>query len=137
MNISKPIRYTLIIVGILIGLLFFWFYHTLNPSEHSVYPECQFYASTGYLCPGCGSQRAVHDILHFNITEAFKHNALVGLSILALVYLVFVLAFNKISSKKIPNYFNRASTAYAILGIILIFWILRNLPFEVFNILRP
>ena len=132
----KPIKYILISIGVLVGFVVLGIFYNLNPSNHSVYPECNFHASTGYLCPGCGSQRAIHDFLHFNIAEGFKHNALVGLCLFTGLYLIFGFIFNKVSSKPVPNYFKRSSTAYIILGVIAVFWILRNLPFEFFNILR-
>jgi multisubunit Na+/H+ antiporter MnhB subunit len=133
----KPVKYILIPIGVLVGFVLIWFYLNVNPSESSVFPKCQFHASTGYLCPGCGSQRAAHDFLHFNIIEGFNHNLLVGLLIIALLYLLLVFTYNRLSSKKIPNYLNRPKAAWIVLGVIFVFWVLRNLPFEMFNILRP
>ncbi len=133
----KPIKYILIPIGVLAGFAIIWFYLNVNPGESSVFPKCQFHASTGYLCPGCGSQRAAHDFLHFNFNEGFSHNLLVGLLIIALFYLLLVFTYNRLSSNKIPNYLNRPKTAWIVLGVIFVFWVLRNLPFEMFNILRP
>ncbi|MDE7125963.1 MAG: DUF2752 domain-containing protein [Muribaculaceae bacterium] len=49
-------------------------------------PRCVFKAITGYDCPGCGSQRAFHALLHGNVYEAFVLNpavfALVPLAVL-------------------------------------------------------
>lgn len=45
------------------------------------YPACPFHWATGWQCPGCGSQRAMHDLLHLRVAEAFGHNALLVLSL--------------------------------------------------------
>ena len=54
--------------------------YLFDPSNGG-FPACPFHALTGYLCPGCGSQRALHDLLHGNVGEAFRHNALLVVSI--------------------------------------------------------
>lgn len=37
---------------------------------------CPFHAITGLRCPGCGSQRALHALLHGDLSTTFKMNAL-------------------------------------------------------------
>lgn len=53
----------------------------LHDPEEGGFIGCPFRFLTGLLCPGCGSQRALHDVLHGRIGEAFDHNALLVLSI--------------------------------------------------------
>lgn len=45
------------------------------------FPICPFRALTGLLCPGCGSQRALHALLHGKVGMAFGHNALLVASL--------------------------------------------------------
>lgn len=52
-----------------------------DPERTDVFPKCPFLSLTGWKCPGCGSQRAVHALLHGQIPEAFGFNALLVLSI--------------------------------------------------------
>src|SRR5258706_6833703 len=52
-----------------------------NPARHSFYPFCLFHQTTGLLCPGCGSLRALHQLLHGHIAAALHFNALLVLSI--------------------------------------------------------
>ena len=54
--------------------------YLFNPANGR-FPVCPFHALTGWLCPGCGSQRALHDLMHGNFGEAFRHNALLVVSI--------------------------------------------------------
>ncbi|MDE6271311.1 MAG: DUF2752 domain-containing protein [Muribaculaceae bacterium] len=38
-------------------------------------PRCTLRMLTGYDCPGCGSQRAFHALLHGRVAEAWGFNA--------------------------------------------------------------
>ena len=63
--------------------------YLFDPESGGFLP-CPFRSITGMLCPGCGSQRALHDLLHFRLGEAFGHNALLVLALptLALQWLI-------------------------------------------------
>ncbi|MBN9311487.1 MAG: DUF2752 domain-containing protein [Chryseobacterium sp.] len=63
-----------------------------NPAHESFFPSCPFKSFTGLDCPGCGSQRAVHEMLHLHFGEAFRKNAL---AVLALPYIFLILLFPK------------------------------------------
>lgn len=65
------------------GLLGVYFY--LDPAQH-FFPKCPFLWLSGWKCPGCGSQRAVHHLLHGEITEALRLNFLL---VLSLPYVLF------------------------------------------------
>jgi hypothetical protein len=53
-----------------------------NPASGDAYfPSCPFNSLTGLQCPGCGSQRAIHHLLHLNFDEALNQNALLVVSI--------------------------------------------------------
>ena len=70
-----------------VAVLFFF-----NPSQSSFYPACLFYQTTGLLCPGCGSLRALHQLLHGNLAAAFHFNALLISSLPILAWLSIRLA---------------------------------------------
>ena len=55
--------------------------YCFNPSSHSFYPACLFHEATGLWCPGCGSLRALHQLLHGHIVAAFRFNPLLVLSL--------------------------------------------------------
>ena len=57
--------------------LFIYVYYQYNPSEHLYFPKCPIKSFAHLDCPGCGSQRAIHSLLHGDIRSAFKYNALV------------------------------------------------------------
>lgn len=45
------------------------------------FPKCIYRQLTGYKCPGCGTQRMFHALLHGEVVEAFQHNAFLFVSI--------------------------------------------------------
>ena len=49
---------------------------------------------TGYKCPGCGSQRAIHAMLHGDALGAIRYNAML-LPAIPVVVLLFVAEFNR------------------------------------------
>ncbi|RRO19704.1 DUF2752 domain-containing protein [Flavobacteriaceae bacterium 14752] len=137
MTISKPIKILLITVSVLVGLLLLWMYYSINPSGQSFIPKCPFHSITGYHCPGCGSQRALHDFLHGRIIEGFQHNVLIGLGLLVMFYKIFLWIRSYSYPQKTNNLLYHPKTAWVILVLVLGFWILRNIPFSPFNILAP
>ena len=61
-----------VLTVVITAFYFFW-----NPSEITFLPICPFKQMTGYYCPGCGGQRAFHQILHGNLIQAFHDNFLI------------------------------------------------------------
>jgi hypothetical protein len=99
------------------------FYFFVDPEAHPGVLACPFRALTGLLCPGCGSQRALHDLLHGRATEAFTHNALM-VSALPLAGLQLGLARWPVTAPWLTPGRVAAFWALAALG-----WgILRNIP---------
>jgi hypothetical protein len=72
----KRYRWVIIGTGMVVLGAVTYIYYAYDPAAHSWFPQCPFKALTGLDCPGCGSQRAVHAILHGDFRKAFHHNAL-------------------------------------------------------------
>ncbi|MFM2082438.1 MAG: hypothetical protein RL380_1129 [Verrucomicrobiota bacterium] len=47
-----------------------------DPRGQNFFPRCLFHRLTGWNCPGCGTTRAAHDLLHGKFSQAFRDNAL-------------------------------------------------------------
>jgi len=125
-------------LGVLLVILVIAFlYFFVNPSSVNYFPKCPLYVTTGIYCPGCGSQRATHELLHLHFLGVFKQNALYVLGLLILIYHIVVNSLNSFFHKKIYNYIYHPKTPWILLIIIFVFWILRNLPFYPFNLLAP
>ena len=103
------------------------YYFFLNPYQQTdFFMSCPFYKITGYQCPGCGSQRAFHEVLHFHFFEAFKQNALFVLGI-PYVLLIFYANFNKEKHQKLRQVLVGNKTLLILLIVAILFGVLRNL----------
>jgi len=128
------LKYILMLV-LFIALALFYF--LVNPSGVDYLPKCPLYTTTGIYCPGCGSQRATHDLLHLNIIGVIHHNALYLLALILLGYHGILLLANRFFNKNRKSILNHPKTPLIVLIIIVLFWILRNLPYAPFNWLAP
>ncbi|QKX07209.1 DUF2752 domain-containing protein [Aquimarina sp. TRL1] len=121
-------------IGVILLLSLYYLY---NPLESNIFPKCPFYCLTGLHCPGCGSQRAMHQLLHFNIIETINHNALYILGITVILYNFGIQFVNKYFQKKYYNYIHHPKTPLIIGIIVILFWILRNIDVYPFTFLAP
>lgn len=114
-------------------LVLFWF----NPAQHSFYPRCLFHALTGLHCPGCGALRALHHLSRGDLQTALHFNPLVVLA--APVFLAWQ-ARNFLGKKPAPahvNVFARPVVGWSLVALVVVFSIVRNLPFAPFTSLAP
>lgn len=69
---------TIIAIGILILLVgLILLYRQYNPDTHDWFPRCPSKSLLGVDCAGCGSQRALHQLLNGNLRGAFQENLLI------------------------------------------------------------
>src|SRR5574339_87372 len=59
-----------------------------EPGKSGFFPGCIFRLLTGFTCPGCGSTRAMHQLLHGHVAAAFMLNPLF---LVAIPFLSFAL----------------------------------------------
>ena len=117
-------------VLILFLLIFLAFlYKFYNPVDYSFFPKCPFLSFTGYKCPGCGSQRAIHHLLNFEFHLAISQNLLLVFSIPYLLTGFFLDNINFQSEKllSIRKFLFGKTAIYIILALILVYWLIRNL----------
>ena len=108
-----------------------------DPTTSGLYPPCPFHALTGLYCPGCGSLRALHQLLHGNLGLAFGLNALMVLSAPFLVYAFLSQGLDALGRRVLPRPFLPSWTIWSLLGVILAYWVLRNVPVYPFSVLAP
>ncbi|HET6669681.1 MAG TPA: DUF2752 domain-containing protein [Pyrinomonadaceae bacterium] len=100
----------------------------LEPGKSRLLPVCPFHALTGFTCPGCGSTRGMHQLLHGNLGAAFEFNPLL---LLALPFLLYaLLSYSQRVLRGQPAQTNALAPKYiyTIFGAVLFFWIFRNTP---------
>jgi hypothetical protein len=97
-----------------------------DPTRFRFYPPCPVYATTGLFCPGCGSTRAMHNLLNGEVLLALSMNPLL---VLAVPFMGLLLVW--------PALARHPRTPW-IVGIVLVaYGIARNLPFAPFTWLAP
>ena len=102
-------------------------------------PHCSFHKLTGLHCPGCGNTRATRALLHGDLGGAFRQNKLfvIGLPFLAFwacrSWLAWVYPHRV---KPLPFQWRQRYTL-SIVGVVIVFGILRNIPTRPFTWLAP
>lgn len=120
-------RITLIAAITIGGIAAAVIYGMFDPADHALFPKCPFLMLTGGLrCPGCGSQRAIHALLHLQFKDAFMFNPLVIISIPFLVLLVTA-SILKDSHPQFYNKMNSSLISKLLLVIFILWWIVRNI----------
>ncbi|MEN6588051.1 MAG: DUF2752 domain-containing protein [Proteiniphilum sp.] len=104
------------------------FFYRFDPETQPLFPKCPFFLVTGYQCPGCGSQRAIHSLLHVNIGAALRYNAFM---VVALPYIVMGVWLEWLGGgmrhPRLQRFFFGRWSAVILLVVIIAYWILRNL----------
>lgn len=128
--------YVLSVIPIIILVLCYYNYQE-SGSEWSI--QCGLYKYTGLYCPGCGGQRALHSLLHFDILSALKYNILIFPAVPILLYLYYLLIRIYLVKDRGANHQLYLSNKFAIIFVLVLvtFFIIRNIPFVPFSYLLP
>lgn len=114
----------------LIGI--FYLYNQGNPFL------CVFHEVTGLYCPGCGTGRALRSLLHLDIKKALDYNMLFIISFPFIAYYCFVYYTRIVFGKNVLPYIKTTpKTALFLLILIILYTVLRNIPYYPFSILAP
>jgi hypothetical protein len=102
------------------------FIATVDPNEAGHYPTCPFLALTGWQCPGCGTLRMIHALAHGHLGTALSFNPLsfVSLPILCIGWVRWTAAL--VAGRPVRR-LAKPTPIWALLGIVILFWIGRNL----------
>src|SRR3970282_358268 len=98
------------------------------PATSGIYPVCPFRALTGWLCPGCGTLRGLHELLHGNLAAAFRFNPLMLLSLPFVAWSLLARSAELAAGRALPAVFLRAGGIRALLGGVLLYCVPRNTP---------
>ena len=108
-----------------------------DPATSGVFPPCPVRYFTGWYCPGCGSLRALHALLHGDLQTAWAMNPL---TIIFLPFVIYGLAshiLREYRGQGLPNIFLPAIWIRALAVVVVAYGIARNLPVHPFDWLAP
>jgi Protein of unknown function (DUF2752) len=96
------------------------------PTEYAFYPRCPFYATTHWLCPGCGSTRALHALLHADLQAALHYNFLFTLlAPFVLAWLGFC-CYRVMRYDQFPRFVIPRGLAAGLIAAVMLFTVARN-----------
>ncbi len=106
-----------------------------DPVGTNIFPVCPFHALTGLNCPGCGATRGMHALLNGDVLSALHFNALLVVFVPLMVYGIAALASYGIRGRGLPVPRFAEQGTWAFLALVIVFGVLRNLPFYPFSLL--
>ncbi|MGW2561310.1 DUF2752 domain-containing protein [Streptomyces sp. NPDC001514] len=104
---------------------------TVDPNEPGHYPVCPLLRLTGIYCPGCGGLRSAHAFITGDLGAALGSNAVatVGYGVFAVLWTVWLVRAVRNRPLRIGL---RPAWWWGLGGILLVFTVVRNLPFGAF-----
>lgn len=127
----------IVLVGIACGA---YFLAVHVPTDDSFYPKCFLHSTTGLHCPGCGLTRSLHSALNGRFEQMLAYNifSVLLLPLIAMGFFRVMRSFVFNNSKK-PNLVSRVASRFApaLLVLMILFFILRNIPVYPLTLLAP
>jgi hypothetical protein len=112
------------------------YFYQNNPSDKKTpYAVCMTKNISGLDCPGCGGQRALHHLLHFDFSKAAKLNFFIYLFFPLLLYIVLLFCLKPFGIV-LPDLNLSTKTVIIFIVILVVFTILRNIPHYPFSIFK-
>lgn len=111
--------------------------YRFDPELCRLCPPCLFHVITGLYCPGCGSARALHQLLHGHLAAALMFNPLLIATLLLVCCAVVVEGVSAATRRAIPVFRPNWRFARGILYVTVAYWVLRNIPIYPFTLLAP
>jgi len=122
----------LTLLGVTVGLCLYFG----HPADYDWIPSCPFRVWTGLLCPGCGTLRATHYLLNGHLVTAFRYQPLLFCLLPILALLVGKMLYEKVRNTSLALPFE-LQLYWLVLIVICLFFVLRNIPLDCFECLRP
>lgn len=113
----KAIVLFIILLGL--GILF-----RVNPESVSFMPRCLFHSLTGWDCPACGTQRALHQLLHFHFRKGFAYNPFL---VISMPYLGLLVLCQWFKLDRLKHVCHHPVLVNIYLLLLIAWWILRNI----------
>jgi Protein of unknown function (DUF2752) len=115
-------RWPLLVTSAFLVVIGGWVLYTFPPVMTAFYPQCVFKQVTGLDCPGCGTTRALHALLHGSVVEAFHFNPM-------LFVMMFVggFAVPSVMRGETPRFLYARWFGWGSFFVLIGWWVLRNI----------
>lgn len=129
--VNKRLAVGLIWLTLAVGSTYLFIF---EPGKSGLFPVCLFFALTGFACPGCGTTRGLHCLLHGDVVGAFQFNPLMMVMLPFLLYAL--VRYTNAVMRGQPMRGNQLNAKYIwlLFFVVLTFWIVRNTPFYPFPV---
>ena len=124
------------IVGTTLAALVYLF--LFNPAGGTAYfPSCPLRLLTGLYCPGCGTLRGLHQLLHGHLGAALGFNPLMVMALPFIGYAYLSYTMLALRGSSLPRVFVPPMLIRALFWVVIAFGVLRNIPAYPFSLLAP
>lgn len=113
------------------------FLYLVNPAASNLLPPCPFRAITGCYCPGCGSLRALHQLVRGHPVTALGLNPLMVLALPFVGYHGLSQVKLVATGRPMRRVFVGSRGIWVLLCLVLAYGILRNVPVYPLSWLAP
>ena len=120
---SKRVTALLVWLTLAAGTIYLFIF---EPGKSGFFPVCPFRALTGFSCPGCGSTRGLHRLLHGEVVAAFEFNPFLILSLPFLVYALLRYTTAAVTGRQLKGNRLNAKYIWMLFVVIMSFWVFRN-----------
>ena len=111
--------------------------YVFDPAQPDIFPTCPFLSLTGCYCPGCGTLRALHQLLNGNIVKALGYNVLTVAMLPFLAYSLGTAAGRRLGMRVPGVVLVDHRLIWALFAGIVLFWVARNVPMWPLTVLAP
>lgn len=105
-----------------LAVIYFFF----DPAQAQWMPKCLWKTLTATDCPGCGSQRMIHALMHADLAEAWRANAFA----VCMIPVMAALFWLELSRSRHADLYRKVHSPWLIaifVVAVIVWWIARNL----------
>lgn len=111
---------TIVIIAIVV------LYYKFDPSNSVFAPKCPFFLLTGYQCPSCGIQRAMHALLNGEFKTALLLNPFLAIGVPYCILLLFTATIKKKPFESLQKVLHHRYIIWGYIVLFFIWWVVRN-----------
>ncbi len=127
--VSRPLQAALVWATLAATAIYLFIF---EPGKSGFFLVCPFRALTGFTCPGCGSTRGLHRLLHGDVIAAFELNPLLILSLPFLLFALMRYTNAAVRGRQLTRHPLNPKFIWVLFVVIISFWVFRNTPFYPF-----